>query len=70
MIRGSANRLKTRPTPDLDAKLAGDQSPRGWGLFLIKNMVDEMNVYQDESHHTIELVMNLEVERLRVEDVA
>jgi hypothetical protein len=26
--------------PDLDAKLAGLQSPRGWGLFLIKNMVD------------------------------
>ena len=31
-------------TPDLDSKLAGEQSPRGWGLFLIKNMVHEMNV--------------------------
>ena len=30
--------------PDIDAKLAGDQSPRGWGLFLIENMVDEMAV--------------------------
>ncbi|HLM78279.1 MAG TPA: ATP-binding protein, partial [Rubrobacteraceae bacterium] len=26
--------------PDLEAKLEGAQSPRGWGLFLIKNMVD------------------------------
>ena len=42
-------------TPDLEAKLAGEQSPRGWGLFLIKNMVDEMNIQQDESGHTIEL---------------
>src|SRR5690606_13574130 len=25
------------PQPDLDAKLAGLQSPRGWGLFLIRN---------------------------------
>lgn len=44
--------------PDLTAKLAGEQSPRGWGLFLIKNMVDEMNIYQDEQHHTVELVVN------------
>jgi anti-sigma regulatory factor (Ser/Thr protein kinase) len=43
--------------PDLEAKLTGEQSPRGWGLFLIKNMVDEMNVQQDESGHTIELVI-------------
>jgi len=47
-------------TPDLAAKLAGEQSPRGWGLFLIQNMVDEMNVTRDEQYHTIELVLNLE----------
>ena len=46
--------------PDLAAKLAGEQSPRGWGLFLIKNMVDEMNVLQDAERHTIELVMHLQ----------
>jgi len=45
--------------PDLDAKLAGMQTPRGWGLFLIKNMVDEMNVINDETGHTIELIVNL-----------
>jgi serine phosphatase RsbU (regulator of sigma subunit)/anti-sigma regulatory factor (Ser/Thr protein kinase) len=45
-------------TPDLDAKLAGLQSPRGWGLFLIENMVDEMNVSSDNEHHVIELVLN------------
>jgi anti-sigma regulatory factor (Ser/Thr protein kinase) len=50
-------------TPDLLAKLAGEQSPRGWGLFLIKNMVDEMNVTRDEQFHTIELVLNLENNR-------
>lgn len=47
-------------TPDLDAKLAGEQSPRGWGLFLIKNMVDEMHTQSDGAHHTIELIMQLE----------
>ena len=46
--------------PDLEAKLAGQQSPRGWGLFLIKNMVDEMNITEDGAVHTVELVVNLE----------
>ncbi len=45
--------------PDLEAKLEGLQSPRGWGLFLIQNMVDEMNVRADEQHHTVELIVNL-----------
>lgn len=45
--------------PDLEAKLAGQQSPRGWGLFLIEKMVDEMHVSGDAHHHTLELVMYL-----------
>jgi serine/threonine-protein kinase RsbW len=45
--------------PDLEAKLEGRQPPRGWGLFLIKNMVDDMNVTGDEHHHTVELVICL-----------
>lgn len=46
-------------TPDLESKLAGLQTPRGWGLFLIQNMVDEMNVINDEHGHTIELIVHL-----------
>ena len=49
-----------KEVPDLEAKLEGLQSPRGWGLFLIKNMVDEMHITSDAVHHTIELVMHLE----------
>jgi anti-sigma regulatory factor (Ser/Thr protein kinase) len=43
--------------PDLIKKLDGDQSPRGWGLFLIRNMVDAMNVTTDGQRHTIWLTM-------------
>jgi serine/threonine-protein kinase RsbW len=46
--------------PDLEAKLEGLQTPRGWGLFLIRNMVDEMHITSDEVHHTVELVIQLE----------
>jgi PAS domain S-box-containing protein len=45
--------------PDLEAKLEGKQPPRGWGLFLIKNMVDEMRVSGNPDHHTIELLIHL-----------
>jgi anti-sigma regulatory factor (Ser/Thr protein kinase) len=45
--------------PDLEAKLEGMQTRRGWGLFLIQNMVDEMRVSGNPDHHTIELVVHL-----------
>jgi anti-sigma regulatory factor (Ser/Thr protein kinase) len=45
--------------PNLEAKLAGLQSPRGWGLFLIQRLVDEMRVTSSETQHTIELQMHL-----------
>jgi anti-sigma regulatory factor (Ser/Thr protein kinase) len=45
--------------PDLAAKLANQQTPRGWGLFLIRSMVDELTITSDAVHHTMELVMHL-----------
>src|SRR5215216_1019458 len=48
--------------PDLEAKLEGMQTPRGWGLFLIKRMVDEMSITGDDGHHTVELVVHLGAE--------
>jgi anti-sigma regulatory factor (Ser/Thr protein kinase) len=39
-------------TPDIERKLAGDQKPRGWGLFLIEHMVDAMEVTTDEAAGT------------------
>ncbi|HLJ82276.1 MAG TPA: SpoIIE family protein phosphatase [Ktedonobacterales bacterium] len=72
-VRASQTRVSVRITdegghfvlpesqaPDLEAKLEGLQSPRGWGLFLIERLVDEMRVTGDETHHTLELSMSLE----------
>jgi serine phosphatase RsbU (regulator of sigma subunit)/anti-sigma regulatory factor (Ser/Thr protein kinase) len=39
-------------TPDLERKLAGEQKPRGWGLFLIEHMVDAMDVTTDDEAGT------------------
>ena len=38
--------------PDIERKLAGEQKPRGWGLFLIEHMVDAMDVSTDEAAGT------------------
>jgi len=56
---GGAAADQENEVPDLEAKLAGLQRPRGWGLFLIKNMVDEAHESSDGHLHTLELVMRL-----------
>jgi anti-sigma regulatory factor (Ser/Thr protein kinase) len=57
--QGGERVLPEVETPDLEAKLAGLQTPRGWGLFLIQNMVDRLETTVDQHHHTIELTMHL-----------
>ncbi len=34
--------------PDIEAKIAGEQSARGWGLFLIENMVDDLRMSSED----------------------
>ena len=57
---GGDREIPEPETPDLEAKLAGLQKPRGWGLFLIKKMVDDMRTTTDGTHHTVELVVRLD----------
>jgi serine phosphatase RsbU (regulator of sigma subunit)/anti-sigma regulatory factor (Ser/Thr protein kinase) len=45
------------PPPDLEAKLEGRQRARGWGLFLIRHMVDSVDVSSDDGLQTITLVL-------------
>jgi serine phosphatase RsbU (regulator of sigma subunit)/anti-sigma regulatory factor (Ser/Thr protein kinase) len=59
---GGKGEIPDSTIPDLDAKLAGEQSPRGWGLFLIQNMVDDMRITRDATHHMMELIINLKGE--------
>jgi anti-sigma regulatory factor (Ser/Thr protein kinase) len=43
--------------PDLARKLSGDQEPGGWGLFLIRHMVDGMEVTTSGERRTVRLTM-------------
>jgi anti-sigma regulatory factor (Ser/Thr protein kinase) len=56
--------------PNVDRKLSGDQGPRGWGLFLIRHMVDGMEVTTEGERRTVRLTIRIPVpegqaERLR-----
>jgi anti-sigma regulatory factor (Ser/Thr protein kinase) len=42
---------------DVEIMLGGAPPPRGWGLFLIRNMVDAMEVTTDGQRHTVWLTM-------------
>ncbi len=57
--QGGAEAIPEPELPDLEAKLEGRQRTRGWGLFLIRNMVDELQVRGDERRHTVELTVHL-----------
>lgn len=57
--RGLSGPIPDAEEPNLEAKLAGEQKPRGWGLFLIKNMVDAMEVVTDGEVQTVILTLHL-----------
>jgi anti-sigma regulatory factor (Ser/Thr protein kinase) len=54
---GAPEQAGSREEPDLARKLSGEQAPRGWGLFLIRHMVDAMDVTTDGTRHTVTLIM-------------
>jgi anti-sigma regulatory factor (Ser/Thr protein kinase) len=57
--RGDAD-VPEPETPDLAAKLAGEQRPRGWGMFLINELVDDVHVTSGGGTRTLELVLRLQ----------
>jgi serine phosphatase RsbU (regulator of sigma subunit)/anti-sigma regulatory factor (Ser/Thr protein kinase) len=56
---GSVPELTEAEVPDLDAKLAGLQKPRGWGLFLIQQMVDRVEIVREGERQTVVLTLEL-----------
>ena len=55
--RGGGRTIPITETPDIEAKLRGEQTSRGWGLFLIQNLVDAVHESSDATTHTVELVL-------------
>ncbi len=58
-LGGAAPDPSEAEVPDLDAKLAGLQKPRGWGLFLIQQMVDRVEIVREDERQTVVLTLDL-----------
>ena len=58
--RGLGGSLGDAEEPDIEKKLAGEQRSRGWGLFLIRHMVDAVEVATHGAGRTVTLTLHLE----------
>lgn len=58
--QGTSGPIDEPAPPDLAAKLAERETPRGWGLFLIRHLSDEMHLSGDAHSHMIEIVFSLD----------
>jgi len=57
-IRDQGTQGHLADPPSLAIKLAEPQTGRGWGLYLIKHLVDGWHVRNEAQGHTIELLMS------------
>src|SRR4051812_39645649 len=57
-IRDQGTHLRIAEPPDLATKLAEQQTGRGWGLYLIKHLVDHWQFRNEADGHVIEFLIN------------
>lgn len=55
--------IPTIPVPDIDEKIAGRETARGWGLFLIKQLADEVQ-FESSPHggNIVRIIFRLDTE--------
>lgn len=57
---GQGFKMALRKEPNIARKLAGEESPRGWGLYLIERLVDRVEFRTiDDGGHVTTLTMRL-----------
>ena len=47
-------------TPDIESRMAGKMDPRGWGIFLIENLVDEVTFESTAEGGVVRMIIYLE----------
>ena len=47
-------------TPNIDSQIEGKTDPRGWGIFLIKNLVDEVSFESTPEGNVVKMIIHLE----------
>src|SRR6266850_1268744 len=48
------------PTPNIDSKIEGKSEPRGWGIFLIESLMDEVTFESTPEGNVVKMIIHLE----------
>ena len=48
------------PTPNIDSKIEGKSDPRGWGIFLIESLMDEVTFESTPEGNVVRMIIHLE----------
>ena len=48
------------PTPDMQSQVEGKTEPGGWGIFLIKSLMDEVTFESTPEGHVVKMIIHLE----------
>lgn len=48
------------PTPDIESRMEGKIDPRGWGIFLIQNLMDEVTFESTAEGGVVKMIIYLE----------
>ena len=60
-VQDEGRGIGTVPTPDIDRKLAAEDDRRGWGIFLINNLMDEVSFESTpEGKNVVKMIIHLE----------
>jgi serine/threonine-protein kinase RsbW len=46
--------------PDLDSQIEGQTEPRGWGIFLIENLMDEVSFESTAEGNIVKMIIHLD----------
>jgi len=60
-VKDEGKGINEVPTPSIESKIKGDDKPRGWGIFLIKSLVNEVTFEsRPEGGNVTKMVIYLE----------
>ena len=60
-VKDQGKGINQIPTPHIENKVAGKDKPRGWGIFLIKSLVNEVSFEQSpEGGNVTKMIIYLE----------
>ena len=62
-VKDKGGRMKKPPRkPDIDSQIEGKTPPRGWGIFLIEELMDEVSFDSSAEGNVVTMIIHLDKE--------